>query len=844
MNRSLPYVVFIAGLAAVAWVGAGYAGSNALALSVTGLVAAVYVAGALELRRFRAATMTLAEAVDAVPGPSLGSTPPPALGPWLERLHPSLRSAVRRRVEGEPVGLPGPALAPYLAGLLVLLGMLGTFVGMVLTLRGTGGALASATDLAAVRASLVAPVQGLGLAFGTSVAGVATSAALGLMSALLRRERALAGQALDARIAGPLRAFSPVHQREESLRLLQRQADAMPALADRLQSLMAAIEQRAQDANAQLLAGQERLHARTGEAVAGLVASVERSLQASLAESARLAGATIAPAVEAAMAGIARETASLHAALVKSMHERESQSATRFEATAARVADGWQAALARHERASADAAAQLNGALERFSESFERRGGALVDALAARQGQWQGELAETTATLARETAALQARIADAAHAQLDGVAARLDGATRRITETWHAALERHAQASDDTATRTGTALAEAAAAFERHGAALVHTVGESHARLRAEAAARDDARTRAWTQSLEAMAGTLRDEWRDAGAQALAQQQRVCETMERTAHEITTGAEAHASRTIAEIERLVQAASEAPRAAAEVVAELREKLSDSMVRDNALLEERGRILGTLSTLLDAVNEAATQQRGAIDALVGSSAALLDRVGARFGEQVEAQSAQLAGALPLLLEAVDRAATERRGVVEALVDSSAALLERVGSRFGEQVDAQAAQLAGTLAALVDAVDRSAAEQRGAVEALVGSSATLLDRVGERFGQRVDAQAAQLADVSAQVAAGAVEVASLGEAFGAAVEQFGQSNERLVGQLQRIEGALDKSLARSDEQLAYYVAQAREVIDLSILSQKQILEDLQRVAAAGATAGAAA
>ena len=48
------------------------------------------------------------------------------------------------------------------------------------------------------------------------------------------------------------------------------------------------------------------------------------------------------------------------------------------------------------------------------------------------------------------------------------------------------------------------------------------------------------------------------------------------------------------------------------------------------------------------------------------------------------------------------------------------------------------------------------------------------------------------------------------------------------------LQRIEAALDKSLARSDEQLAYYVAQAREVIDLSMMSQKQIVEDLQHIA----------
>jgi hypothetical protein len=85
---------------------------------------------------------------------------------------------------------------------------------------------------------------------------------------------------------------------------------------------------------------------------------------------------------------------------------------------------------------------------------------------------------------------------------------------------------------------------------------------------------------------------------------------------------------------------------------------------------------------------------------------------------------------------------------------------------------------------------------------------------------------------------------VEVASLGEAFGVAVQLFGESNSKLVGQLQRIEAALDKSLARSDEQLAYYVAQAREVIDLSMMSQKQIVEDLQQLAGERASAGAEA
>ena len=82
-------------------------------------------------------------------------------------------------------------------------------------------------------------------------------------------------------------------------------------------------------------------------------------------------------------------------------------------------------------------------------------------------------------------------------------------------------------------------------------------------------------------------------------------------------------------------------------------------------------------------------------------------------------------------------------------------------------------------------------------------------------------------------AAQIAGGAVEVASLGEAFGFAVERFGESNRQLTEALARIEAALAQSLTRSDEQLAYYVAQAREIIDLSVMSQKQIVENLQQL-----------
>ena len=696
MNRSLHYFVFFVGLAAVCWVGAGYIGSNPLALAITALVGAFYLMGALELHRFHPATSSLERAVTDLPDA------PASLGQWLDQLHPSLRNAVRLRIEGERVGLPGPALTPYLAGLLVLLGMLGTFIGMVVTLNGTGMALENASDLQAIRASLSAPVKGLGLAFGTSVAGVAASAMLGLASALCRRERLQAGQMLDTRIATTLRPWSRAHQRDESFRLLQQQVEGMPAVVERLQAMMAMMERQSQALNERLVSGQDRFHSQAEAAYAELASSVGRSLNESLTESARIAGTTFQPVVEAAMAGIAREAASLNDTIEHSVQRQLDGLSSRFESSTATVAELWQSALAGHRRESEALSQDLRSALDQFAQTVEQRSASLVV----------------------------------------GVSARLESTVGSVSDSWRGALAQHERASEKLSGDTHQALSSAAATFEQHAASLLRTVDQAHVDLQTEMASRDEQRLAAWTQALESMAGSLRQEWQQAGARAERQQQDICNTLAETARDISARTEAQASNTIAEIAQLVQAAAEAPRAAADVIAELRQKVSEGMARDNAMLEERSRILETLGTLLDAVNHAS------------------------------------------------------------------------------------------------------AEQRSAIDALVAASADLLDRVGTRFTEKVDAEAGKMAEVAAQLTGSAVEVASLGEAFGFAVQLFSQSNDKLVTHLQRIEGALGKSIARSDEQLAYYVAQAREVIDLSIMSQKQIVEDLQRLAGERASAGSEA
>ena len=770
----LDLVVFVAGLLAVGWIGVGYVASNPLASAVTLLIAACYVAGAWELLRYRQATATLSHAV-------AGLTEPPAkLDTWLDTLHPGLRGAVRARVEGARVALPGPSLTPYLVGLLVLLGMLGTLLGMVVTLKGTGAALESATDLDAIRASLIAPVKGLGFAFGTSIAGVAASAMLGLLSALVRRERIDAAQQLDAKIATTLRVHSSAHQRDESFRLLQRQADVMPALVDRLQTMMTSLEARSVALHDRQIESQQAFFDRTERAYAGLASNVGDALKESAAESARVAGAALQPVVAATMTGLAQEMAALRDTVTGAVQRQLDGLTDGFEKTTGNVTAVWSRALDEQRRAGDAVAQQLQTTLGQFTETFAQRSTDLLDGVATRlestesrlsdawrdalarqeqvgetlAGQHARALGEAAATFERHSGATLAAMRES-HAGLQTELAARD--ERRLT-AWNESLAAMAAKLGDEWQRAGVhsagrlqeicdALAQTtrdltaqAATFEQRSNDLLSTIRESHTGLQTQLAARDEARLAAWNDSLAAMAAALRDEWAHTSAQAATRQQDICDTLARTANDITAQAQVHASDTINEIARLVQAASEAPKAAADVVAELRQRLSDSLVHDTAMLEERSRLLGTLETLLGAVNHASTEQRTAIDALVSTSADLLDRVGARFNDTVDAETRKL--------------------------DS----------------------------------------------------------------------------VAAQVTAGAVEVASLGDAFGMAVQVFGESNDKLLTHLQRIEAALEKSLARSDEQLEYYVAQAREVIDLSMMSQKQIVEDLQQLAGRRASVGA--
>ena len=103
-RHPLHLAVFLAGLAVLGWIGAGYVLSNPTALLVTLVIGTCYVAGSLELQRYHRATSALSEAISGL------AEPPPTLGQWLERVPAGLRHAVRLRVEGTRIALPAPTV--------------------------------------------------------------------------------------------------------------------------------------------------------------------------------------------------------------------------------------------------------------------------------------------------------------------------------------------------------------------------------------------------------------------------------------------------------------------------------------------------------------------------------------------------------------------------------------------------------------------------------------------------------------------------------------------------------------------------------------------------------------
>lgn len=719
MNKFLYAALPTAGVAAVLWVGSGFWASNGLALFMTVSIGLVFLAGVWEVWRFHLDSKGLAQALDNLPQPLAG------LSDWLQRLPAGLRTPIQARIEHGRHPLPGLALTPYLVGLLVMLGMLGTFLGMVVTFKGAVWALEGAADLQAIRSALAEPIKGLSLSFGTSVAGVATSALLGVMSAVSRRERGAVVRKLDTHIANEFRPFSLTHQRREAYQAVLEQSRVLPEIVGQLQSIVQQMDRRNQLLADQMTARQEAFHAAVSVAYTDLARSVTGALNDSLSSSARQASEQLQPLLEKAVSGLSADARAQYQSLQVSAERQLDVLTTRFTAMADTVSAAWQGALASQSQANDAWVQRVDAALKQFNEGFD-----------GHASDWLTRTGEQTASLLLSMQAddgvrrkeWKQMAADWQRVQQEALQAHGEQVRAQQLEVGEH-LMRSAQEVlkkiDENESQRLTGLGSLLCSTEE----LVRGRVEAEARWVAQYDVRMQQLAAAWQAGVEALRA-------DEAARAQAASARFVDMQATLQSQLSEQLATLGAALEGPMSRLMHTAMEVPQAAATLLAELRQEMSRLSERDNRAVEERTALLSQVDGLLRTLNQAAGEQRAAIDALV-------------------------AGAQGTLTQA-----------------------------------------------------------------------------GERFADDLSAQVRQADRVAVHVNATAIELSALGDAFNQGVQLFSASNQSLVAGLRGIESSLKQATARSDEQMAYYVAQAREVIDLSIASQQGIVEDMRRLHAAAA------
>jgi hypothetical protein len=772
MTRYIFAMAFLLGTAAVVMMGMNFIESDTLALTVTAVIGGVYAIGAMELLQFRRATSTLTRSLAALSEEVADRIV--ALDEWLIKLPPSLQHSVRQRIEGDRLALPGPVLTPYLVSLLVMLGLLGTFVGLVETLKGVVVALEGSSELESIRQALTAPMGGLGLAFGTSVAGVAASAMLGLMSTLSRRDRMLSTRQLDSKVATVLRRFSMTHQRQETFKALQVQSRSLPEIAGKLHALAAHMERMTDKLGEQLVENQQHFHDSVKTTYGELAASVDQTLRHSVAnserivtENSRLIGHGIQPIVRDAMADISTELSrsvqSTHQQLSQTVQDQLQSLFGRFAQTSEDVARAWQDGLAAHERSNVSMVQGMKESFGAFSDEFSRTSRDTLDAINQTTADWSER-------------------------QEAGEKARLD--------RWTGTLQQTQQQTADKFEHTSTAI-----------------IGE----LRGFAGAQQ-ASIKSLTDDVTTLSSELATQLRQSGEQAAARQQEVTTVLDQTARSVVESAQAGSTRVLAEMNGLLNASEALVQARVETERGWLEGYDQRMQQVAATVQNE------LSALRD---EEAKRGQAAVDRLQALESTVTTHL-VTLGKSLEDPMTRLIE----VASETPRAAAEVIGQLRQEISNN---IERDNSLLEER-----SRLMTELDNLSESLARSSAGQVAAIEILVESSSDRLTEIGEQFSRNVVTEVSKVSEVTDHFAVSAAEISSLGEAFAVAVNLYNESNGKLIESLHHIENSLESSTTRSDEQLGYYVAQAREVIDYSALIQKEIFDELRQLNLNGANA----
>ena len=765
ITRLIFVMAFLLGTSAIIAMGVNFIESNTLALIVTGVIGAVYTIGFLELIQFRRATITLTGALSSLSQDA--SEQLKSLDEWLITLHPSLQNSVRQRIEGERIALPAPVLTPYLVGLLVMLGLLGTFVGLVETLKGVVVALEGTAELDAIRQALTAPMGGLGLAFGTSVAGVAASAMLGLMSTLSKRDRLLSSRLLNDHIRTSFQRFSKFNQQQASLQALERQSQDLPVIADKLGSLIEQMTLMSDKLGVQLTDNQIRFHESSRSLFEELATSVDKSLRESiekservLGDSGRLVAEGMQPVMLDTMSSISdtlsQNVQATQKTLSHSVQDHLQSLSGQFTRTSEAVALAWKNGIAAHEHSNEVLIQDMKDAFTDFKEEFGRTSSNMLDAFNQTVTQWFEH-----------------------HSSSEN---------KRL-EHWTEALQKQHQESSSNWQSTSQAIIDELNSVAGVHKTSMHTI----------------------TDDMTALSSELMSQMKQSSTQSMIQQQQITSNLDETARSVIASTKDSHIEILSEIKRLVNSS--------ETLVETR------VANESKWLESYEQRMQQLTTSIQSELKTLRDDEMERGQLAVERMAQLESVVANhltsLGNALEAPMTQLIE----IASETPRAAAEVIGQLRQEISNN---IERDNKLLEERT-----QLLSKLDAASETYIQTSADQRDAIEKLVEFSAQRLNGISEQFSSNVVNEIDKVSELTDHFSVSAAEIASLGEAFTLAVGLFNESNSKLIDSLGQIEHSLKDSNTRSNEQLGYYVAQAREVIDYSVLSQKEIFDELRQL-----------
>lgn len=836
MTRVLILITGLAGLGIVSRAAAYYRGVDSFAFAITVVMALALIAGIIELLARATRVKGLSTELSALSDKAEKSPPKD-----LDGISGGLRAILRSHLERDPMPTRAPLFTPYLIGLLVMLGLLGTFLGLFETLRGAREALSTSADVDALRAGLSTPMAGLMRSFGTSAAGVACSAMLGLGAVFARRSARGLDTAVHHACSHGLSHLSAAKRQLVALVALAEQGESLPAAAGALRDAVEQLRAIREEAKTERVEAREESVAHASKIAGALEAEVGKvgerflALEGSLREvhnetllATRAENESIAAASRLARAEAAKELGQASASLQKGLSDATTS-----------LREGWT------ELAGSFDSAQAAG-----RDEFRSRADALVDRIATLEAAWrEGHEAATHAvrqimvegiTEASKAASeavepTVARIVDAtersASAHLEALRTQLDaeGAARRESDDQtlqalrahvgqvegllNQARESRNEADEASVLRLGEHLAITLERLDVAAQARSTSDGNLLEEIRrhvSELQARAEAQAAQRAQSDEALLQSVREHVSELQAKAeLQAAQRVAADaalLEEVRHHV------------AELQSSTQAqATELTSGLASVAVEWKSVSAETAKRD----EERAAGLGEVAERFEAT-------------LGRSAEAMLARMGAQENtdERFAARQEAMVEQLQLAVQSVSAAA-------EAQVQNIAKFTE-AGDARGAEIETRASARVETLIEALSEATRVQAERLAAFEATLAqqqqAGAELLRQqlVSEarELGEGLSTTGAMVREAAGLVQAGGAELSAAVELFSGSVEEHGQAAQRWLSGLSLVERSVEEAgEGAAVEVLGQYLTRTHELFDQQLGFQQELFEQLR-------------